>query len=173
MKTHWEIVNSGKVVASNSPETLWKQATSYFKWCDEHPIVITRTITSGKRAGEKLEDEKCRPYSIKALCIHCGILQTYLQDIVSTNDETSEYYRVVQMMLYIIYVQNLEMATIGEYSPVFTSKLLNIDRDDTPQRPVTVTIVDGLPRLAKSENEILEMIKEENAKEEGSIEEFT
>ena len=154
MKTHWEVLDSGNVTVSNTPEALWKQATAYFKWCDDNPIELKRTITSGKKAGDVIYDYKCRPYSIKALCIHCGILQTYLQDIVNTNEESSPYYHVVQMALYIIYVQNLEMATIGEFSPVFTSKLLNIDKDDTPQRPVTVTIIDGQPRLANSESKI-------------------
>jgi len=171
MSSHWEVLNSGKVVVSNSPETLWKQAVDYFKWCDSNPLTTKKTITSGKQAGQKIDEEYCRPYTIKGLCIHCGILQQYISDIVATNDENSDYYHIVQKILYIIYVQNQEMATIGVYSPVFTSKLLNIDKDDTPVRAVTVNIVDGLPKLAKSEMEILEDMKEENTKEENSIEE--
>lgn len=160
---HWEVVNNGGIVVSNTPEELWANACAYFKWCDENPLKTKRTITSGKTAGNKVEDENPRPYSIKGLCLHCGILEEYMRDIRNSKDKQSLYYIVVSKIMYIIYIQNLELATVGVFNPIFTSKVLNMDKDDTPTSAVRVEIVtQGIPELLNSENEILRKLELEN-----------
>lgn len=162
MTNHWEIVDRGDIVVSSSPEGLWYQAAAYFKWSDENPIVTKATLKSGREAGTTVKEEHIRPYSIKALCLHCGITEEWLRDIRASKDKSSLYYIVVSKILYIIYIQNLEMATIGQYSPVFTARVLNMEKDDTPVGGVKVEIVGGLPELSKSENEILSRLESEN-----------
>jgi len=157
----WQILNEGKVVVSTTPEGLWNNAADYFRWCDQNPIKLKRTILAGKNTGTKMEVEQPRPYSIKGLCVFCGILQEYLQDIRNSADKSSLHYVIVSKILYIIYEQNSSMAMIGEYSPVFTAKVLNMEKDDTPVSSITVNVVGGLPSLSNSENQILEKLESE------------
>lgn len=161
MASHWEIVAAGNIRASNNPKELWENACSYFKWMDDNPKVIPKTITSGKEAGRIVTEHKILPYSIKALCLHCGIEEEYLKDVRNGIKE-DPYYQVVSKILYIIYTQNYEMAVVGEYNAIFTAKVLNIDKDDSPKRVATVNIVTGLPTLSTSENEVLEKLEMEN-----------
>lgn len=156
--THWQIVNSGKTLVSNSAEGWWNDACAYFKWCDEHPIIVKRTILTGKDAGRFVNITKPRPYTIKGLCLHCGILDTYLNDIRQTNDKTSLYYIVASRILCIIFVQNQEYAMVDEFNPIFTAKVLNMEKDDTPPSSIKIELVPGLPPLSTSENEILEKL---------------
>jgi len=161
MSELWQILHEGKVQVSTNPEALWNNAADYFRWCDQNPIKIKRTILTGKAAGSKIETEQPRPYSIKGLCVFCGILQEYLQDIRNSGDKSSLYYVIVSKILYIIYEQNSSMAMIGEYSPVFTAKVLNMEKDDAPISTITVNVVGGLPSLSNSENQILEKLESE------------
>ncbi len=170
MANHWEIMH--RVVVSESPEDLWNNATKYFRWCEDNPIMTKKTIMNGKGAGDKVFVQYVRPYSIKALCLHCGILEEWLRDVRANKDKSSLWYQVVSKILYIIYIQNLEMATIGEFNPIFTAKVLNLEKDDTPTGSVRVELVSGLPELSKSENEILEKLELENAKRETPKEQF-
>lgn len=168
--SHWEIVNGARDVNSNTPQDLWKYAAEYFKWCDDNPVTVKRTLTSGKDAGRKVNVESPRPYSIKALCLHCNIMEEWLRDIRQSKDKTSDFYIVVSKILYIIFIQNLEYATIGVFNPIFTAKVLNMEKDDTPTSAITVNIVDGIPELSKSENEILEKLELENRRSENDKE---
>lgn len=151
---HWEVVNAGKTVISTTPESLWENAVSYFKWCDEHEIEETRVVTSGKGIGTQVKLPKQRPYSIKGLCLHCGILQEYLIDVKNSKDENSLMYQVVMRILYIIHTQNLENAVVGIFNPIFTAKVLNMESEETPTSPVRVEIIGDLPKLATSESEM-------------------
>lgn len=155
---HWQLVSAGMRTVSNTPEGLWSNATEYFKWCDDNPVEIKKTLVSGKEAGRTVVTETPRPYSVKGLCVHCGILQEYVRDIQQTKDKSSKYYMVISTILYLIFIQNQELAMIGVYNPVFTSRVLNMDKDDTPVSSITVNVVHGLPQLSNSENEVLEKL---------------
>lgn len=173
MQHHWELVNRGHIVVSSSAEELWINAVEYFKWCDENPIMSNITLTSGKEAGRVVNKRSIRPYSVKGMCLHCGILEEYIRDVRSNKDQSSLYYSVVSKILYIIYIQNLEMATVGEFNPIFVAKVLNMEKDDSAPGAIRVNIAQGLPELSKSENEVLEKLESEirnseKAKEENS-----
>ncbi len=170
---HWELINNGSVVVSVDAEGLWRNAAAYFQWCDEHPIVSSKTLLSGKEAGKKVNTEQPRPYSVKALCLHCGLLEEHLRDIRATKDKSSQYYIVVSRILYIIYTQNLEHGITGTYNPVMVSRVLNLEKDDTPTSAIKIEVVGGLPELSKSENEILEKLESEIALREKDKEEFS
>ncbi len=172
MKSHWEVVNSKTITASNTPQQLWDNACKYFKWCDENPIESKRLLIAGAKAGTHALDVQVRPYSIRGLCLHCGIVEEYLRDIRQSKDESSEYYIVVSRILYIVFTQNLENATIGLFNPIFTSKVLNMEKDDTPPQGIKIEVVQGLPTLSKSENEILEKLELEKSYLEKSKDKF-
>jgi hypothetical protein len=162
MNEHWQIIASGGIKVSNSAQELWQGAIKYFEWCKENPIITKKTLTSGKEAGKRVEQEYPRPYTVKGLCMHLGIMEEYLRDLRKSQDKTNLYYIVASRILYAIYTQNAEMALIGVYNPIFTAKMLNIGSDDTPTAPIKIEIVDGLPPLSSSENEILEKYEAQN-----------
>lgn len=167
MESHWRRLNSGVVTVSNTPEGLWKQACEYFLWCDDNKIENEVTITSGKNTGTQVINKHIRPYSLKGLCLHCGITEEYLNDIRSSKDNGSMYYIVVSKILYVIYTQIYEMAQVGVFNPVFSMKILGMDRESEPTKAITVNIVrddqDGLPAptLSFTENEVLERLETE------------
>lgn len=158
MQHLWQIIDSGKTVVSTTAQGLWNGAVAYFRWCDSNPIITKKTIMVGKDAGKKIDSESIRPYSIKALCAFCGIEEDYLSDIKRSKKKDSDYYIVVSRILYCIYTQNLELSMTGVFNPIITSKILGLDSIDDDDRglPVTVNIVQGLPPLSNSENEVLE-----------------
>lgn len=157
----WQVVNSGKIVVSSTPEELWQQAVEYFMWCDTSPVVSTQKQITGKNAGAEISIEKQRPYSIKGLCVFCGIAEEYLASVLEGQKSGSLYYQVINRIRYIIHEQNFTYAMVGEFNPIMTSKILNLDKPQENDVPVRVEIIPGLPRLANSENEILENINRE------------
>ena len=157
---HWEMVNNSSVI-EDTAEWLWDGAKSYFKWCDDNPIITKKTLTSGKEAGKLITNEHPRPYNIKAMCIHMGLTIEYFRDVRALEDDSSIFYKTVSKILYIIYVQNLEMATIGVYNPIMIAKLLNLDKEEMPAAPIKITVVGGLPELATSEQELLLRLENE------------
>lgn len=161
MANHWERVNSGSIVVSNTPEGLWEAACRYFKSCDDDPIFTKALAKSGNMAGSTFKQEHIRPYTVKGFCLHAGIQEEYLRDLRSSKDKDSLYYLVVSRILYTIHTQNTELAILGIYNPIFTAKLLNMDQDDVPVDKVRIEIVTGQPALSESENEVLEKLDQE------------
>jgi len=162
---HWEMVKADNEF-QDTAEWLWEGAKAYFKWCDENLIVTEKVITSGKEVGKMVKLRTIRPYNIKALCIHLGVTMEYFRDVRALDDESSIFYQTVSKILYIIYVQNVEMGAIGEYNPIMISKLLNLDKEEIPAAPIKITVIGGLPELATSESELLARleIEKENLK---------
>lgn len=163
---HWQKVDGGKITVSNTAEELWNSAKQYFKWCDDNPIQTKSPITSGKEIGKSVMKESVRPYTIRGLCIHCGITEDYLKDLKNTKDKGSLYYLVTEKIFQIINVQNVEMAMIGEFNPVFTARILGMDKEEPTTGAVTVTVVQGSPKLSSSENEVIEKMTLEKAEAE-------
>lgn len=166
-KQHWQVVNESRDIVNNSAIEVWNNAIRYFKWSDDNPVITKETIKVGKGAGNQVNNEQIRPYSIKALCLHCNFAEEWLADIRNMKDPNSDWYIVVSKIIYIIYVQNYEMGMLNNYNSIFASKALNIDKEDKPIKSISVNIIsDGIPSLSNSENEILEKLELENAKAE-------
>lgn len=155
MRSHWESVNYGGSIISDTPQSLWENAMAYFKWCDENPIVETKSITVGKDAGSRYQTESVRPYTVKGLCLHCNVMEEYLVSLMSTKDSRSDYYIVASKIMYIIHTQNLEMATVGSFNAMLVSKALNMEAPEPVAEAVKIEIVGDLPALQTSEADVL------------------
>lgn len=158
MQNHWAVLASGRIVVPSSAEELWDAAVSYFMWCDDTPIENNRPVMSGREAGRQITEQLIRPYTIKGLCLHCGITEEYLADVKKSRDNDSIYYAVVMRILYCIYVQNQELATVGVFNPIFTSRVLEMDDFGGGGGALTVRIIrdGGTKALSNSESEVLE-----------------
>jgi len=163
MENHWAVLAGGNVKTPTTPEELWESAVSYFMWCDSSPIRYKKVIQTGKNAGGQATEESQRPYTIKGLCLHCGITEEYISAIKQSRDEGDLYYSVIMRILYVIYVQNQELATVGVYNAVFVSRILGIGDQETPGGKLTISIVRASSeKLANSELEVLEKLDLEN-----------
>jgi len=164
-KSLWQMINLRKdTMYVDTAEAMWERACEYFTWCDENPVTWNSTIMSGTKGGSKVENESPRPYSVRAMCLFCGLSEGYIASVRSSKDQSSDYYLVISKVLSLIYVQNLDYATAGVFNPIFTSKLLNLGEDNEVSEPSKVEIITlGIPSLSNSENEVLEKLEMEKS----------
>ena len=155
---HWQVISRGGRVISVTPQGLWEDAVSYFKWCGEQPIRAQKTLQSGKEAGKKVDIELKRPFTIEGFCLHAGITKRWLMDIKSMHGEQSEWYMIAEKIITVIYTQNLEGALVDLFNPIVISKILNLDKPkEDESRPVRVEIIDtGKNNLPTNEKDILD-----------------
>ncbi len=159
---HWEMVNNQLTkVISSTAEDLWNNACNYFQWCDNNPITVPKVLLNGAKAGETVYYKYKRAYSVKAMCLHCNVPEEYIKDIRNSK-ANDDYFHVVSKILYIIYSNNLEGAMVDIFNPVFTARVLGMEKEEQTTSAVTVHVVQGLPELSNSENEILEKLELEN-----------
>jgi len=158
----WEIVGFGKRNSSPTVEQLVTDAKAYFKWCDENPIKSKQTLKSGKTQGSKIDIEYKRPYSIKGLCLHCGISERYINDIRETYQPDSEYYLAMEQILMVIYTNNLEGAIVDLYNPIMVSKVLNMEApQENNNNRIVVEVINSNDKLENSESEVLKKLSSE------------
>lgn len=169
------MVHNNRNIVSDTPEKLWDNAVAYFQWCDENPIKTKIPVTSGKDAGLQVTKQQPRQYNVEALCLHCNVSKEYLYTIRNTKDTGSEYYHVISKILYIIYAQNLEYAVVDVFNPILVSKMLNLEKEETPSVGTTVRVIHQdptsgktIPELSDSENAILEKLELEIAEQQKS-----
>jgi len=159
---HWKVISAGGVQISTTPEQLWEQAVSYFKWCTDNPIKPKKTLTSGKEAGKQVEMVVARPFTIEGMCLHCGINRRYITEIEATHGKDSKWYMVMEKILMVIYTQNLEGGLADLYNPIMVSKVLKLDApQENNTGTVKVEIVHSEAKLANSENEVLRKLNPE------------
>ena len=159
-KELWKIVGGGGITIYDDAEQLWVKAEAYFLWCDTTPILSKRTLNAGKKGGDKVEVEHIRPYSMKGLCLYCGVNEAWLKDIAVMGDKNSVWYLIVEKIMYVIYNQNVEGAYVDLFNPIMVSKVLGLDKPEDNSGKVTrVEIVDSVSnKLSNSENQILQNI---------------
>lgn len=170
-KEHWEHLYEGKISTFLTGKQLYEQGMKYFQWCKDNPIEIEKKAMTGKEIGKSVVVRKVRPYTILHLCLHLGIDQQYLKDMCKLQDKSNEFYVSATALVNIVRGQNIEMAMVDEYNPIFTAKMLGLEKEETPSGAITVRIEQSTSNLSltNSEAALLEKIKEENelrAKEE-------
>lgn len=163
MSELWKIVGNGGIKVYDDPEDLWNKAEAYFLYCDTTPITSKRTIQSGKGVGSKVDVENVRPYSLKGLCLFCGVNESWLKDIAGGTDNNSIWFLVVEKIMYVIYNQNVEGAYVDLFNPIMVSKILGLDKPEDNSGKITkIEIVESIStKLANSENEILKNLNYE------------
>jgi hypothetical protein len=160
-KKYWEIINDG-VEICDTPKKMWDTACMYFKMCDDSPIQGFGVVKSGESAGTQFKEFKHRAYSIKGVCIYCGINEDYMRDVLAMGQiEGGDFYTVIERIIYCVQVQNFELAAAGLLQQQFMSKFILETEPPKRQLPVRVELVGNLPSLSSSESEILESIEVE------------
>lgn len=170
-KEHWEHLYEGKISSFTTGKQLYEQGMKYFQWCKDNPIEIEKKAMTGKEIGKVVIIRKVRPYTLIHLCLHLGISGEYLKDMCKLPDKSNEFYVAATALVNLVRGQNIEMAMVDEFNPIFASKMLGLEKDETPSGAITVRIEQSTgPALATSETLLLEKIKEENEEREKSKE---
>lgn len=167
-KEHWEHIYENKVSTFTTGKQLYEQGMEYFQWCKDNPIEIEKKAMSGKEIGKAVTIRKTRPYTVIHLCLHLGIVPEYLKDMCRLSNKNNEFYHAAISLVNIIRGQNIEMAMVDEFNPIFTANILGLQKEEAPSGGIKVEIV-ALPAsltLSNSENSLLEKIKEENEQRE-------
>lgn len=68
-----------------TPEELWEEALSYFKWCEDNPLYEdTVHVYKGEATHERAA--KMRAMTIGGFCLHLGIGSTTYDNYRNNND---------------------------------------------------------------------------------------
>lgn len=131
---HWVIKPSALGLTA---EDLWKKACEHWEWQENHPVYKPEVI---RNTGEIKQIPIPRPFTVAALCLHCGITYQYLKDI-SKNPDGGDFYLVAQRILQVIYTQKLENAIAGVYNAPIVARELRIGEGDaTGKLPAVIKI---------------------------------
>jgi len=134
-------------------EDLWNDAKEYFMWCESNPIYKQEMI---KQTGAIVNTFFPRPFNLPALCLHCGVAVSYINDL-ARNKAAGDYHLVAQKILQVIYSQNLEYAMVGIFNANVTMKKLGLGDDDRSNAAATIQISvvkpEGTPALEDNEFE--------------------
>jgi hypothetical protein len=146
---HWMITAR---TSGTTAETLWEDAKMYFMWCEANPIYKQEMI---KQTGAIVNIYTPRPFNLPALCIHCGVTPSYINDM-ARNKHAGDYHLVAQKILQVIYSQNLEYAMVGIFNANVTIRKLGLgDESDKGNTSATIQInvvkPEGTPLLADNE----------------------
>lgn len=161
----WERMGKGEVRTYTTAKELWERAEEYFRWCKENPKEEEKVVTTGKEVGTIYIQRKTRPYTIIEFCLFCGTVPEYLKDMCKLSNKSNEFYHVCNSIINIIKNQNIQGAMVEQFNPIFTAKILGLEREEAPSGAIKVTI-EQLPQgmaLSNSETQLLAKIEEEEA----------
>lgn len=109
---------TGRPRLFNSPDELWEAATSYFQWCDDHPL---QTYEWNGKDPVKCDLEKMRAYTWSGLEYYLGI--DSLREYKTTYKEFSH---IITRIEKVIYTQKFEGAAAGLLNPNIIARDLGL-----------------------------------------------
>ncbi len=161
----WERMFDGKVRTFTTAQQLSELGKEYFQWCKDNPIQEEKVVTTGKEVGKTYIQSKTRPFTVMGLCLFCGTIPEYLKDMCKLSNKNNEFYIVCNGLINIIKTQNIEGAMVEQFNPIFTAKILGLEREEAPSGAIKVTIEQSASnlQLTNSESQLLAKIEEEEA----------
>jgi hypothetical protein len=115
---YWKLRSKhGRDKLFETPELLWEAACEYFQWCNEHPWKRREAIKSGEMAGEVMEIDTERPYTLSGLCLYLGCNEAYFRIFKSQLPEgEQDFNTVISAIEQTIYTQKFEGAAVGSFN---------------------------------------------------------
>lgn len=132
----WKLrTKHGRDKLFESPELLWEEASKYFNWCDENPLL--ETDFRGKDATA-VSIPKMRAYTWEGLELYLDIHS--LRDY-KNNKEYKDFSQVITRIEKIIYSQKFTGAAAGFLNPNIIARDLGLK--DASKVENTHEITDG------------------------------
>jgi hypothetical protein len=112
------------------PLELWDKAIEYFEHNLNNPWIKKEVVKSGMHAGEVVDLEIQRPYSIEAFCLFAKITYQTFQNY-SKEKGYETYFEVCKRVREIIDTQHFEGGMVGEFNSNLTARKLGLtDKQD-------------------------------------------
>lgn len=108
-----------------TPGLLQKKVDEYFANTDKNPLIIQDFIRSGELAGQIVNLEKQRPYTVEGLCIHLGIHVSTFYEWLSP-EKDPQYSEIIIHAGYKIKNQHLELGIGNLYNGNLVARLHKI-----------------------------------------------
>ena len=106
-----------------SPELLWESACEYFQWCDENPILSTKSMTSTQGSSSE-EKEFQRPYTKQGLYFYIGCSEDWLRNFKKVANH--DFLRVIEAIEQTIENQQVAHAMVGVFNSNLVARLNGI-----------------------------------------------
>ena len=114
---------NGRDKLFESPELLWESACEYFQWCDENPILSTKSTTSTQGSSSE-EKEFQRPYTKQGLFFYLGCSESWLREFRKTC--SNDFLRVIEAIEQTIENQQVAHAMVGVFNSSLVARLNGI-----------------------------------------------
>ena len=124
-KTVPEWVGRPHAFQSITPGLLRKRIDDYFAKIDKDPLIIQDFIKSGELAGQIINLEKQRPYTVEGLCIELGISTATFYNWLSSEKE-SQYLELIIYASEKIRKQHIELGLGNLYNSNLVARLHKI-----------------------------------------------
>jgi hypothetical protein len=100
-----------------TPKLLWEAACEYFEWCTANPWKRREAIKSGEMAGEVMEIDTERPYTLTGLCLYLQCNEAFFRQFKANLAEgEQDFSTVISAIEQTIYTQKFEGAAVGAFN---------------------------------------------------------
>ena len=115
-----------------TPEELAEKFAEYVAWCNEHPIVITRTAkgstsspSSPSSFDREEEERKPQMISVKGFCVWLGESESWWA-MLDTREDAEEFVRVKSYIRAYCEESQAQLASAGVLKENIISRLLGL-----------------------------------------------
>jgi hypothetical protein len=103
-------------------DTFWEAACDYFQWCDDNPIMVTDYVRRGPKAGQVVELQRVRPYTIEGLCVFLKICRQTLENY----GKDPELLDIISCARNVIWSQQFTGVAVGAFSCKIVARKLGL-----------------------------------------------
>jgi hypothetical protein len=120
----WKLRNKhGRKKLFETPELLWTSACEYFDWCDNNPILSTKSSSSTQGTSTE-EKEHQRPYTKQGLFFYLECSDDWLRNFRKTCN--NDFLRVIEAIEQTIENQQVAHAMVGVFNANLVARLNGI-----------------------------------------------
>lgn len=123
----------------SDPEILWKEALKYFEFVDNNPFIKQDFVRGGDMAGNTVDIEQKRPYTLQGLTIFLGI-RTIVLDRWSKSKKDPMMMELAKYIMKIVENNKLEGGMTGTFVPSIVIRDLGLsEKIETNDIKYTIT----------------------------------
>lgn len=123
-----------------TPQQLWEGAIKYFKYCNQNPWKKQDFIRGGDLAGNIIELEIEKPYSIEGLCVSLNIARKTFYNYERSTDET--LLQVCTHIREIINQQHFEGGMTGAFNANIVARKLGLEEKISQKNEIVLKPMD-------------------------------
>lgn len=120
----WKLRNKhGRDKLFTSPELLWNSACEYFEWCNENPIIVTKSNSGTQGSSSEIKEHQ-RPFTKQGLFFYLECSEDWLRNF--RKDCSNDFLRVIHAIEQTIENQQIEHAMVGVFNSNLVARIQGI-----------------------------------------------